>query len=416
MQILYISQYFPPEMGAPSARVSELANHWVKAGHRVTVLTGFPNHPTGKLHPGYRTKFRRLIYREMVGGVEVIRTWLMPFPNRKSYERIFNYASFWISASFTGMFLNKPDAIVATTPQLLVGMVGWLLGKFKRVPFVLEVRDIWPDSIVASDVGSDETLLIRALRKIASFLYRSSDHIVVVTSAFKSYLIENLETSVEKISIVQNGIETDFFASNNGIEKTRAKLGVEGKFVLSYIGTHGFAHGLGTALRAAALLNEVCHEIVIIFVGEGAEKKNLVAEAEKSNLSNVVFLDSQPRHKIPSIIRASDVCMVLLKKRDIFKTVIPTKMLEFLACGRPVILGVDGQARKILEVAQAGIYIPPEDPNALVEAALLLFSDSKLRKKLGENGQRYVVENLSRHQTAKQYLDILDNVISEYSR
>ncbi len=416
MHILYISQYFPPEMGAPSARVSELSAHWANAGHRVTVLTGFPNHPTGKLHPEYRSRFRRLIYREMVGGVKVIRTWLLPFPNRKSYERIFNYASFWISASFTGIFLNKPDAIVATTPQLLVGMVGWLLGKFKRVPFVLEVRDIWPDSIVASDVGSDETLLIRALRKIASFLYRSSDHIVVVTSAFKSYLIENLETSVEKISIVQNGIETDFFASNNGIEKTRAKLGVEGKFVLSYIGTHGFAHGLGTALRAAALLNEVCHEIVIIFVGEGAEKKNLVAEAEKSNLSNVLFFDSQPRHRIPSIIRASDACMVLLKKREIFKTVIPTKMLEFLACSRPVILGVDGQAREVLETAKAGIFIPPEDSNALVEATLLLFRDSMLRKELGENGRSYVVENLSRHQTAKQYIDVLDGVISEYSQ
>jgi len=411
MKILYISQYFPPEMGAPAARVSELAQHWRKDGHQVTVLTRFPNHPTGKLNPEYRNEFRRLIYRENVDGVEVIRTWLLPFPNRKSYERILNYSSFWISASITGISLKKPDVIVATTPQLLVGVVGWFLGKIKRVPFILEVRDIWPDSIVASGVGSDETVLIRTLRMIASSLYRSSDHIVVVTPAFKKFLIENQGIFDEKISIVPNGVEIELFDSINKSEDSRIRLGVESKFVLSYIGTHGFAHGLGTALKAAALLKNVFPELVIIFVGEGAEKNNLIAEAKENNLKNVLFFDSQLRHRIPSIIRASDACMVLLKKREIFKTVIPTKLLEFLACGRPVILGVDGQARQILEEAQAGIYIPPEDADALAKAALMLYHDSEYRRKLGENGRRFITENFSRSQTAKLYIHILDKMV-----
>src|ERR1700684_3227542 len=212
MKILYISQYFPPEMGAPAARAVELSRHWVAAGHDVTVLTGFPNHPTGVVPREYRDKCRRLVVREQKEGVHVVRSWLLPFPNRKAYERMLNYASFSISAATTGVFLSRPDVVIATSPQLLVGLSGWWVARWKRVPFVFEVRDLWPESLAAVGMGDKNSLLHRALAKIAGFLYRHSDRMVVVTPAFQDYLVKHWRVPREKIAVIENGGETRIFA------------------------------------------------------------------------------------------------------------------------------------------------------------------------------------------------------------
>jgi len=410
MNILYISQYFPPEMGAPSARVSELAHYWARSGHRVTVLTGFPNHPTGVVHPEYRTKFRRLVYREQTDGVVVVRTWLLPFPNRKAHERILNYLSFCLSASLTGTFLSRPDVVIATTPQLFVGLSGWWVSLVKRVPFILEVRDLWPDSITASGMGKEDSWPIKAIRSLAGFLYWSSQNIIVVTPAFKDDLVSKWNTPPEKISIVENGVETDLFTPDGDGAADKRAIGLEGRFVVSYIGTLGLAHGLNTVLQTAAQLQRVLPEITILFVGEGADKERLVSMAKEQDLSNVLFLPQQPREGVPSIIRASDVCLVPLRKADVFKTVIPTKMLEFMACGRPVVLGVDGQARKVLEEAQGGLFVEPEDAEALGEALVRLHRDRGLREFLGMNGRSYILRRLSREQTARDYIAVLEKV------
>jgi len=410
MKILYVSQYFPPEMGAPAARVSELARHWVRSGHRVTVLTGFPNHPTGVIPPDYRRKFRQLVCQERVGDIRVVRTWLLPFPNRKAHERILNYLSFCLSASLTGSFLTEPDVIIASTPQLFVGLSGWWLGRMRRAPFILEVRDLWPDSITASGMGREGSMPIRVLRTVAGFLYRSCDHAVVVTPAFREDLISKWAMPSEKISIVENGVETDLFTPDGGGDTAKRALGIQGRFVVSYIGTFGLAHGLSTVLQGAAQLQASLPEIVFLFVGEGADKKKLVSLAHDKGLLNVLFLPQQPREKIPSVIRASDVCLVPLKKADVFKTVIPTKMLEFMACGRPVVLGLVGQARKVVDQAQAGVFVEPENHVALVQAIIQLYRDSALRETLGRNGRNYIIEHLSREQTAKQYTAVLEKV------
>src|SRR6202162_4784466 len=170
-------------MGAPGPRDVELSRHWVRAGHEVTVLTGFPNHPTGVVPPEYRGKLRRLVMREKVEGVNVVRSWLLPFPNRKAYERMLNYSSFCVSAATTGLFLSRPDVVIATSPQLLVGLSGWWLARWKRVPFVLEVRYLWAESRAAVGMGNSNSLLHRALAKIAGFLYSRSDRVVVVSPA-----------------------------------------------------------------------------------------------------------------------------------------------------------------------------------------------------------------------------------------
>ncbi|PYV61507.1 MAG: glycosyltransferase WbuB, partial [Acidobacteria bacterium] len=332
MKILYVSQYFPPEMGAPAARVSELSRHWVHAGHEVTVLTGFPNHPDGIIKPEYRGRFRRIVFRETIDGISLVRTWLLPFPNRKSHERILNYSSFCLSAAITGSFLDRPDVVIATSPQLLVGLSGWWIAKLKRVPFVLEVRDLWPESLAAVGVGDPNSLLSRALGRIAGFLYHQANHIVVVTPAFRDHLIRKWRVQEEKISIVQNGVETELFSPGDGSPLLR-DLNAEGKFIASYIGTLGLAHGLQTIVEAAETLQRIESNVLFLLVGEGADRERIQALAKSKQLANIRFVSQQPREKIPAYIAASDVCLVLLKKSDIFETVIPTKMLEFMSCG-----------------------------------------------------------------------------------
>jgi glycosyltransferase involved in cell wall biosynthesis len=415
MKILYVSQYFPPEMGAPAARAAELSRHWAGAGHEVTVLTGFPNHPTGVVPPEYRDKFRRLVVHEQTDGVNVVRTWLLPFPNRKAHERMLNYSSFCASAASTGLFLSRPDVVIATSPQLLVGLSGWWLARWKRVPFVFEVRDLWPESLAAVGMGDGNSLLHQSLAKIAGFLYRRSDRVVVVTPAFEDYLVEHWRVPRAKISVIENGVETQLFAPKpfTGEPGTglRRELDAEGKFIVSYIGTMGMAHGLETIIAAAAQLRETNPEIAFLMLGEGAEKERMIALARERGLNNLRFVDQQPRETIPAYICASDACLVLLKKTDLFKTVIPTKMLEFMSCERPVILGVDGQARTILEEARGGLVIEPENSDALVNAIRCLAANRETARELGQNGREYIVRKFSRSQTAEKYIRVLERLL-----
>ena len=377
----------------------------------MTVLTGFPNHPTGVVPREYRDKFRRLVVHEQTDGIHVVRSWLLPFPNRKAYERILNYCSFCISAASTGIFLSRPDVVIATSPQLLVGLSGWFLARWKRVAFVFEVRDLWPESLTAVGMGDADSLLQRCLAKIAGFLYRRSDRVVVVTPAFKDYLVEHWRVPREKISVIENGVETQLFAPDSGYALKR-QFGVEGKFVVSYIGTIGMAHGLDTIIETANRLRQSNPEIVFLILGEGTEKASIATRAREHGLDNVRFIDQQPREQIPAYICASDVCLVLLKKADLFKTVIPTKMLEFMACARPVILGVDGQARTILEEARGGVAVEPENSDAMVSAIRLLAANPEMAAQLGRNGREYVMRKFSRGETADKYIRVLDSLLN----
>ena len=402
-------------MGAPAARVSELARHWVANGHEVTVLTGFPNHPTGVLHPEYRSRLRRLVCREQVDGVNVIRTWFLPLPNRQSHERIINYSSFCVSAAATGSFIGCPDVVIATSPQLLVGISGWWVSRIKRTRFVLEVRDLWPESLTAVGVGNSQSFLHRTLGGIARFLYRASDHIVVVTPAFKEHICSEWRIAGEKISVVPNGVETELFAPGGNDNSERTALGLDGKFVVSYIGTLGMAHDLGTVLDAAAVCRESMPEVEFLLVGEGADKERIVAEVRRRQLGNVHLLPQQERKNIPALVAASDVCLVTLKRSEVFKTVIPTKMLEFMACAKPIVLAVQGQASELLKAAGAGVCVPPQEPVSMVAAIRRLRDDRDLCRSLCRNGRSYIVENLSRRQTAENYLDVLEGLTNSES-
>ncbi|HSY91108.1 MAG TPA: glycosyltransferase family 4 protein, partial [Candidatus Binatus sp.] len=347
------------------------------------------------------------------GRVDVFRTWLWPLPNRKAHERMRNYASFCISAVLRGMFIPRPDVIIASSPQLLVGLSGWWIAFARQVPFVFEVRDLWPESLVAVGVGNEYSLLHRALGVIAKFLYTRSDRIVVVTPAFQQHLMQHWSVPAEKIDVVENGVEADLFAPAPSAANLalRKELGAEGKFLICYIGTMGMAHGLETLLDSAAQLQRRNSNAQFLLVGEGAEKARIKSQAQSLGLANLCFLDQQPREKIPAFISASDACLVLLKKTDVFKTVIPTKMLEFMSCARPVILGVDGQARQIIEESGAGLAIPPENADALVDAIQQLSADRELGTAMGQKGRAYIQQNLSRGRTAGKYIDVLQHLL-----
>lgn len=410
MKILYVSQYFPPEMGAPAARASELARHWTRMGHWVTVLTGFPNHPTGTIPEEWRSRWQKLVHQEIIDGVRVVRTWLWPLPNRKAHERIRNYASFWLSASITGLSLEKPDVVIGSSPQLLVALAAWWVAFWNRVPFIFEVRDLWPESLAAVGAGAEGTLLHRALGAIAGFLYRRAAHIVVVTPAFKEYIVRYWNVPDLKISIVENGVETDLFHAGSPMRPPET----EGRFLACYIGTIGMAHGLETLIAAARQLQETFPAAMFLLIGEGAEKEHIVQLAAAQELRNICLLDQQSRERIPAYISGADLCLVILKKADLFKTVIPTKLLEYMACERPVIVAVDGQARQLIENAEAGVFVEPEDSRALAHAITDLAANPEKAQQMGKQGREYILANLSRESTARQYIHVLEKVQNDW--
>jgi len=415
VKILYVSQYFPPEMGAPAARASELSQHWARMGHDVTVLTGFPNHPTGVVPPEWRSRLRRLSHSETIDGVNIARTWLWPLPNRKAHERIRSYASFCLSSALRGLRLHKPDVVIGTSPQLLVALSAWWIARRKRVPFVFEVRDLWPESLAAVGAGGEGTLLHRSLGAIAGLLYREANHIVVVSPAFKDHLIEHWQVPAGKISVVENGVETNLFRPDPAAaafreDLTREGVAADGRFIVCYIGTMGMAHGLETLIAAAEELQTMRPTCLFLLIGEGAEKRRIMHLAAQRGLANVKFLGEQPRQRIPALVSSADACLVMLRKADLFKTVIPTKLLEYMACERAVIIAVDGHARKIVEDAGAGVFVPPEDSHALAQAISALALDAGARRRMGSNGRRYIVANLSRAQTAQAYIALLEEL------
>jgi glycosyltransferase involved in cell wall biosynthesis len=409
-KILFLSPYFPPEMGAPSARVSELARHWVQAGHDVTVLTAFPNQPNGVVPPQYRKAMRRLILTEDYHGARVERTWLIPTPNRKPWERIANYSSYCFSALLRGLFLPRPEVIIGTSPQMLAAVAGLWLAKLRGVPFIFEVRDLWPESLAGVGLAGHKQALYRLVGRLAAMLYRRSDHVVVVSPAFREHLHRNWNVPLERISIVVNGVEPQVFSPAPPDQRLLGELGLAGKFVVSYIGMLGSAQGVSTILEAAALLRHR-PEIAFLLVGDGAERGRIEGQVREQKLENLKLLPQQPRSAVPGLIASSNACLVVLRDAEVFKTVIPTKMLEFMSCARPVVVAVQGQAREIVEAAEAGICVPPENPGALAAAVERLYGDEAERERLGQNGRRYIVGHMSREQTASDYLKVIERVV-----
>jgi glycosyltransferase involved in cell wall biosynthesis len=415
MQVLYISQYYPPEACAPAARVDCFAREWARKGAEVGVLTGFPNHPEGILHADYKKLWRRGFMREEREGVKVYRTWLYPSANRKLWGRGVNFTSFALSAAVAGPWVAPRNGVViATSPQILVGVSGWAVGTLRFLPWVFEVRDLWPESLVGVGQATADSLLYRSVGRVAKFLYRHATHIVVDGEWKRRHLIhQGVEES--RITVIRNGIEEDFCLDPNssGAQlarlQVRKELGLRDEFVLLYAGTLGMAHGLETTLQAAERLRG-CRDIVFLLMGAGSERAQLCQLIERLRLANMRLLEKQPRERIPAFLAAVDACLVPLRNKEVFKSAIPSKMFEAMAAEKPVILGVEGEAKEILLASQAGLAVRPEDPEAMMDAILKLRNDRLLCQALGRNGRQAVLEKYQRRAQAAQYLNLLNEL------
>jgi glycosyltransferase involved in cell wall biosynthesis len=408
LNILYLSQYFPPEMGAPAARVYETTKYWVERGHEVTVVTGFPNHPTGIVPDKYRKK---MVQKESHNGINLIRTYIYPTPNKGFFRRILNYFSFMFSSIFfAASKLSNPDVLIATSPQFLVGISGYILSKIKSCPFVLEIRDLWPESIVQLDQIRN-SVIINVLRKMELFLYRNASFIIVAVDSFKSYLM-SIGINENKIRIIRNGVDLDSFQPSSNIDSLKTRYNLQNKFVISYIGTIGLSHALDKVVEAAEKFSEF-KDIQFLFIGEGAEKENLKLLTRSRSISNILFIDQVPKNEISKYYSISDVLLVTLRKIPLFDNALPSKMFEIMAMQKPIILCISGEAKKMaVDRARAAIYSEPENVSELVRSILVLKADKALREKLGKNGRDFVEKYLDRRSLSEKYLRIISGLVN----
>lgn len=416
LHILYVSQYFPPEIGAGSARAFEMAKHWLAAGHRVTVLTGFPAYPTGTPNSAVREAITRPAETESRGGLSVVRTWSLGVGERRVYDRLLAYSSFWASSSVRGLFLAPPDVVVASSPPLTVGLTGFWLSRFKRRPFVFDVRDLWPESITDLGATAPGSFFDRSLGATARLLYRRANRVVVTTEATREALVASGRTDPARTVTIPNGVETGTFTPGDDREELRESLGLRHKFLVSFIGTIGLAQDLETVLRAAVRLAGYSTRLHFLFVGEGPRKQYVIDAVARHNLPNFTFLPAQPRERVPELIRASDACLVMLRRAPVNRVVIPVRMLEFMSCARPVLLCAEGQPARVLEQSRGGLVIEPGDDAALAAAITRCLADPGLGRDMGANGRKHILHNFSRERMAQSYLEVLRRVAANTAR
>lgn len=406
MRILFITDNFPPEVNAPATRTYEHAKIWADEGHEVTVITCAPNFPQGEVYEGYKNK---LYQKEEVDGIKVIRVWSYITSNKGFIKRTLDYFSFAVTSFFAGMF-RKTDVIVATSPQFFTTWSGWALSKVKRKPWVFELRDLWPESI--KSVGAmDDGFIYDTLERIELFLYRSADLVVPVTNAFKKNLTDR-GIDPDKQMVVPNGSNLELFNSENSNghdeESIRQKMGLEGKFLVGYIGTHGMAHNLDFILECVDDISD--EELHFLFIGDGAEKEKLVARAKERDMANVTFVDPVPKQQVPDYLASVDVSLVPLKKSDTFKTVIPSKIFEAAAMDTPILLGVEGQAQQIIEKFGAGISFEPENKSDFLTKLNTFKGDSELYQQKAKNAEK-LAKAYDRQKLARKMLDGLEELV-----
>ena len=361
MRILFLTDNFPPEVNAPATRTYEHCVEWVKLGAEVTVITCFPNFPKGKIYNGYQNK---LYQKEIIDGIRVIRVWSYMSPNTGFVKRVFDFMSYAFMAFLLGVF-QKCDLIIGTTPQFFTAISASCLAFIKRRPWVMEVRDLWPESIVAVGAMKRQDLAFKFLRKIEIKLYHSANLIIVVTDQFKKY-ISSLNVVSSKIFIIKNGVIHSNFIPSNKNNQLLEKHGLTGKFIVSYIGTHGMAHALDFILNCANTIKDP--KIHFILQGDGSEKQHLMEIAAQLNLKNITFLPFVSKSEISKYINLSDVALVNLKRSETFKTVIPSKIFENIALYKPILLGVEGEAKDLIEHYNVGVCYIPESQSSFIEA------------------------------------------------
>lgn len=383
VHILFLTDNFPPEVNAPASRTIDHAREWVKSGHTVTVITCAPNFPKGAVFSGYKNS---LFSRETLDGITVIRVWTYITANEGFFKRTADYMSFMVSGFLASFRVRKVDVVVGTSPQFFTAVAAFAVGLCKLKPWVFELRDLWPESIAA--VGALKPgLVLSALEGIEMFLYKRANRIVCVTHAFKNTLRER-GVNGQKIDVVTNGADLSNFQPRQKPIALIERLGLSGKFVAGYVGTHGLAHGLETLLHAAERLQKLptAHRIHLLLLGDGAKKAELKKRAAELNLTNVTFVDTVPKGEVADYWALLDVSIIHLKRDPLFTTVIPSKLFEAMAMGLPVLHGVEGESAEIVKAEGVGETFTPEDANGLADALLRLSNSSETLSQYRSNG------------------------------
>lgn len=408
MNILFLTDNFPPECNASASRVYERACYWIKWGHQVTVITSAPNFPEGKVYPGYKNRWYHV---EHMDGIKVVRVKTFISANKGILLRIIDFVTFMFSSIVAGFFQKKPDVVMATSPQFFAAVGGWVISFFKVKPFIFELGDLWPASIIAVGVMKDNFVL-KIMEKLELFLYRKSTVVISLTNAFREDLIRR-GIDKNKIHVIINGVDLSRYSPRKKDEKLLKNLGLENKFVIGYIGTHGMAHALEKVLDAAEILI-ADNEIRFLFVGSGAAKESLVVEAKKRGLKNIIFFPPQPKEKMPEFLSLLDVDLIHLKNDLVFTTVIPSKIFEAMGMGLPILLAgpKSSEASKVVEENGAGLCILSEDPEVLTESILNLKNNNELRKKIADASYK-AASKYTRKRQSRELLDVIKGIIKE---
>jgi glycosyltransferase involved in cell wall biosynthesis len=409
MRVLFLTHYFHPEGNAPGTRVYELCRRWAAMGHDVTVITGVPNIPTGVAYEGYEN---RCFQKEWVAGIETIRVWTYLAPNRGTTRRIANYLSLMLAATLAALFVRRPDLVIATSPQFFCGWAGVCVSRLRRIPLILEIRDLWPESIVA--VGAMRPgRWLRWLEWLEKRMYAAATRIVTVGTGYRDRLIDR-GVAAERIEIVPNGVDRGLFTDRGSGAALRDKYDLGDAFVCSYIGTIGMGSGLEVVLRAARRLrDEGRDDIAFVLVGDGAVRDALERKARADGLERVVFTGRQAKSTMPDFLSMTDVCLVHLLRRDLFRTVLPSKIFEAAAMQKPIILGVEGKAADLVREAGAGICIQPENEGELVEAVKRLAGDRNLAARMGRAGFDSIAAVHDYDRLAEKYVEIVAQVVAD---
>lgn len=405
MKILFLTQYCPPEVGAPQNRIFEFAKRLKKFGHEVTVLTAMPNYPKGEIFDGYKGK--KLVIEE-IEGIRIVRTSIYATKEKSFMKRLRNYLSFTFSSVFTGVkHVGNQDVVLTESPPLFLGWSGYVISKKLKAKFVFNISDLWPESAVKLGVLHNK-FLIKASTWLEEYCYKKADAVTGQTKGIVKNIVDR-GFDEKKVHLITNGVDTEFFKKENRDDEFRKSIGIENKFAACYGGIHGLAQGLEVIVNAAEILKDK-QSIQFVFVGDGPEKKKLIDMANSKGLKNITFLPVQPKANMPKIIGSMDASVIPLKKLDLFKGALPSKMFEALSTELPIVLAVEGEAANLINDAKAGIVVEPENSKAMADAVLKLAEDVELRHTLGNNGRNYVMKNYSRDNITKKLENILEKL------
>lgn len=409
MRILLLTQWFDPE---PTSKGLVFARTLADAGHEVEVLTGFPNYPGGDVYPGYRI---RAWQRESIGGISVVRVPLFPSHDSSAARRVLNYVSFAAAASVLGTLLvSKPDVVYVHHPPLTAGVAAVVLSRIRRAPFVYDVQDLWPDTLLATGMVRGRRLLW-LVGWLCAWVYQRAAAVVVLSPGFSNALIER-GVPHEKVEVILNWCDERRLVLENDPE-VRASLRAGDRFNVVFAGTMGKAQGLESVLQAAELLAVSDPRVQFAFVGDGVEADGLAQLASEKELKNVVFLPRMPMSAIGRVLDAADILLVHLKDDPLFEITVPGKTQAYLSVGKPILMAVGGDAAAIISASNAGVTCRPADPEDLARAVTMLAAmrPDEL-KAMGERGREYYRTQMSLAVGAEKFLGVFERVVSGPTR